>query len=586
MKKLILLGVLIFVYSSNALAEKEFNVGLDVTYRFDKEGISNVEQIVTITNLSQYMYANNYEFDLTGDLPKNIKAWDDGGQMKIDESVEGNEKKIKVNFNNPVAGRDRKYQFRVSFLGKPAVHNGQVWEVSFPKLANADEIDSYRLSVIIPKNFGRLAYSSPNPESNNGEVIVYSQNEGAQYGVVSAFGDFQTFEFDLTFKLDHSQSIAIPADTGYQRVFYDKIDPYPVNVSNDLDGNWLASYILKDKEVKTIKVQGRANILSESSQFIPGIDYHNLTNYTKPTKLWPSANEKFQNLAKTYKNPRDIYTYIISTLKYDFSKKPNRHGGLDALQNPTSALCTEFSDLFVTMSRAAGIPARDINGYAYTQDQNLRPLLLDGNNTLHAWPQYWDFAKGTWVSVDPTWESTTHGIDYFNKLDFNHFSFVTHGLSDELPRSNDRSVQVKFGEFKDYSTKPLEISVNLPFQVYSPIGATANFEIYNPNPFAVYRTDITMSSTNINLTRPELDHLDIIPPFAKINIKFEIIPAWQLDFKLKQIQIEAGNKKLTYNVSNIYFIAWHATIALLSSIVIIVLGVITSRLWSLHLQRR
>lgn len=567
-------------------AEKEFSIGLDVTYRFDKKGVSQVEQLVTITNLTQFMYASNYELNLTGDTPKNIKAWDDGGQIIIDELSDGVNKNIKVNFNNPVAGRDKKYQFRLAFQGKPAIHNGQVWEVSFPRLANVDEIDSYRLSVIIPKDFGRLAYSSPNPESNNGEIMVYTHNQSAQYGVVAAFGDFQTFDFDLSFNLEGSQVIAIPADTGYQRVFYDQIEPFPENIYNDLDGNWLAKYKLKDKEIKTISVRGRVNVLSESSQFIPSVDYHNLTNYTKPTKFWPSNNEKFINLARTYKTPSEIYKYVLANLKYDSSKMPNRLGGLEALQNPETALCTEFSDLFVTMSRAAGIPAREVNGYAYTQDQSLRPLSLDGTNTLHAWPQYWDFAKGTWISVDPTWESTTHGIDYFNKLDFNHFTFVTHGLADDFPKSTDRTVKVGFGEFKDYPTKQLELTVDLPIQIIAPLGASASFQIYNPNPFAVYNTNIAVWGMNIGITNSSTGQLEIIPPFGKVNVKFRFLPAWQLNFLPKHILFEAGNQKLTYNISNVIFIVWHGAIAIFTSFILIVLGIAASRIWGIHLQRQ
>ncbi len=585
MKWLTIIFVGLFVFPFCVYAEKEFNIGLDVTYRFDKDGVSTVEQIVTLTNLTQFMYANNYEMTLVGDTPKNIKAWDDGGQMKIDEEDGSTGRKIRVNFNSPVAGRDKKYQFRFSYIGKPAVHNGQVWEVSFPRLANADDIDSYRLSVIIPKVFGKLAFSSPNPESNNGEVMVFSHTQGAQYGVVSAFGDFQTYEFDLTFNLDHAQAIAIPADTSYQRVFYDQIDPFPENITSDLDGNWLASYSLKDKEPKIVNVRGHANVLSESSQFIPGIDYHNLTFYTKPTKLWPSTNQKFIDLAKIYKTPQEIYNFVVKSLKYDPNKKPNRLGAIDALENPQSALCTEFTDLFVTMSRASGIPAREINGFAYTQDQSLRPLSLGGNNTLHAWPQYWDFAKSTWISVDPTWESTTHGIDYFTKLDFNHLAFVAHGLTDDTPSATNRVVKVKFGEFKDYSTRPLELSVGMPWQVIAPLGASVSLQITNPNPFAIYRTALLISGSNIKLLNLDSNSVDIIPPFAKYNIQVDILPTWQLDFKQKNILFEAGNQKLTYNVSNIYFLIWHASIAIFSSVVLISLVLVTSRIWSLYLQR-
>ncbi|MBI5358281.1 transglutaminase family protein [Candidatus Amesbacteria bacterium] len=588
MRQVIICLLVVIIFPFSVSAEKEFSVGLDVTYRFDKDGISQVEQIVTITNLTQYMYAENYEMNLSGDTPKNIKAWDDGGQMKIDEIFESGQTKIKVNFNNPVAGRDRKYQFHLSYLGRPAIHNGQVWEVSFPRLSNADEIDSYRLSVIIPKSFGRLAFSSPNPESNNGEIMVITHNQGAQYGVVAAFGDFQTYEFNLSYTIDKSQTISLPSDSGYQRIFYDNIEPMPDNITIDIDGNWRAFYEVKNKEKKSIRVSGRANILSESSQFIPSVGYHDLTKYTKPTTYWPSDNETFSSLAKTYKTPQDIYEFVIKTLKYDKSKKPIRSGALEALNKPDSALCTEFSDLFITMSRAAGIPARELNGFAYTSNPELRPLSLSGIDVLHAWPQYWDFAKSTWISVDPTWEVTTKGIDYFSKMDFNHFAFVSHGVSDTEPRSagfykmpgdETKSVDVKFGEFKDYPAKPLELKVEWPWQIWAPLGASAKLIIMNPNSYALYRT-------SVRINHVEFSAVDVLPPFSTHKIDYQINPNWNLNFDTRKLEFEAGVSKLTYNIKVSSYFVWHATVAIFSSFILILLGFIASRIWSLHLQRQ
>ena len=84
------------------------------------------------------------------------------------------------------------------------------------------------------------------------------------------------------------------------------------------------------------------------------------------------------------------------------------------------------------MSRAAGIPAREVNGFAYTQNPNIEPLSLVAD-VLHAWPEYWDKDKASWVQVDPTWGSTTKGTDFFSKLDLRHFTFVVHGLDYQKP---------------------------------------------------------------------------------------------------------------------------------------------------------
>lgn len=55
-------------------------------------------------------------------------------------------------------------------------------------------------------------------------------------------------------------------------------------------------------------------------------------------------------------------------------------------------VCSEYATLFVTLSRAVGIPARFVNGYTYSQ-----PL---GDWSRHAWAEVY---IGRWVSVDPTW---------------------------------------------------------------------------------------------------------------------------------------------------------------------------------------
>ncbi len=54
-------------------------------------------------------------------------------------------------------------------------------------------------------------------------------------------------------------------------------------------------------------------------------------------------------------------------------------------------------------------------------------------DVLHAWPEYYDESKKTWIMIDPTWGNTTHGMDYFSSLDFEHITFVIKGLSSTYP---------------------------------------------------------------------------------------------------------------------------------------------------------
>ena len=214
------------------------------------------------------------------------------------------------------------------------------------------------------------------------------------------------------------------------------------------------------------------------------------------TDYWDTSNPEIISLSKKLRTPRQIYDYVSTKLKYDYTRvKPNveRLGGVNALKNPESAICMEFTDLFITLARASGIPAREINGYAYTENPEIQPLSLV-NDVLHAWPEYYDVDKGVWIPVDPTWGSTTGGVDYFTKLDLRHFTFVIHGVSDTKPypagsyklgTNPQKDVFVSFGSLPQERNSKLKIEANLEGWIPL-ISNRLDINIYNPGPVAVY----------------------------------------------------------------------------------------------------
>ena len=60
--------------------------------------------------------------------------------------------------------------------------------------------------------------------------------------------------------------------------------------------------------------------------------------------------------------------------------------------------CTDYADLFTTLARAAGYPARNIYGLAYKDGPT--PAFM-----FHAWNEV--YTEGRWQAVDPTWNQTT-----------------------------------------------------------------------------------------------------------------------------------------------------------------------------------
>ena len=86
-----------------------------------------------------------------------------------------------------------------------------------------------------------------------------------------------------------------------------------------------------------------------------------------------------------------LLQHVHGFLVYD-DRVPAR-GVLELLDEPRGD-CTEFADLFTSLARAAGLPARTVVGMAYSDDPE--PALA-----FHAWNQV--LVNGVWQAIDPTW---------------------------------------------------------------------------------------------------------------------------------------------------------------------------------------
>ena len=236
---------------------------------------------------------------------------------------------------------------------------------------------------------------------------------------------------------------------------------------------------------------------------------------------------KYKNL----KTPENIYNYLTRTFNYDYgrvSKDIKRLGADFALKNPNMAVCTEFSDSFVALSREKGIFAREIQGYGYSDDAYLRPLSLVAD-VLHSWPQYYDVNKNLWTSVDPTWENTS-GIDYFSSFDLNHIAFAIHGRQSDYPLpagmyklEDTRDVYVVPTKEKPEEEVILDISSDLPDSISKKRGYKGILSIINKGNVFLYSVPIEVSSKELQASLFK-KNIDTIAPFEKVKVDFLINP--------------------------------------------------------------
>ncbi len=540
MKKIFLffsiLILLLLFCSSNLSAQEAIKTSASVVYEIDDNLITKVTHNITLQNTKDTLFAKDYTLNLGGLVPKNVKVYDEHGKNLEFFEYENDfqQVEIKIIFPNALIGKGKVRNFSINFEENSIVRkNGQIWELSIPGVSRGKSFDSYIITLIIPSEFSETLYFNPEPsqtvDSNGKKFFHFNNIDVLGNGIKAFFGEFQLYSFDITYHLDNPYNrrnlmeIAIPPDSPYQRVYYESISPAPENVLKDEEGNWIAYFSLASKQRIDVKIQGVVQIFAKKQLDIPFSDSY-LSQTLKESKFWQINDEKIQKIAKELESPKEIYEFVRTALTYNFEGAypySQRLGAVEALKNPKSATCTEFTDLFIALARAKGIPAREVNGYAYTDNPKIQPLSLV-EDVLHAWPEYWDFEKRVWIPVDPTWGSTTGGFDFFSKFDLRHFSFVFHGINPEKPyppglyklaTNPQKDVFISFTKklTNEDSTPLLTTAVDLELPFLKP---KLIISIQNPGPLALYSKNIQVSQNETAKTY----FIESLPPFGNTQI--------------------------------------------------------------------
>jgi transglutaminase-like putative cysteine protease len=470
--------IFLLIRANSAYAQKQFDVTADVLYEFSQNGSADITHNISIKNLEKYSYASSYKLLLKNTKTIDPVAFDGDRQLSVIKADTAEGVVLQVDFDEAAIGAQSVKNFSINYKSDDfAIRTGEVWELSIPRLHDGNNFDSYRLTLKVPKSLGERAYISPDPIENRDNLefyqFIYDKESLKEAGVTAGFGEFQFFTFTISYHLENPLNkqaeveIALPPDTSIQKMFYDTIKPVPESVRIDQDGNWLAKYTLNPRQRVDVVASGDVQIFATPRSLLP-LSQEAYLNSTSPTKYWQSDDNLIKELAGNLKTPENIYEFVVEKLNYDYQRvRPNvdRLGAVEALANPNNAICMEFTDLFIALARSAGIPAKEANGFAYTDNSEVKPLSLVAD-VLHSWPEYWDNDSKTWIPIDPTWGDTTGGVDYFNKLDLRHFTFAYHGKDPTMPYppgsyklgpNPQKDIFVNFGEYPEDKKQKLEI---------------------------------------------------------------------------------------------------------------------------------
>ena len=590
--------LLFFVSASSVLAAEDFSTFYDVTYKIAESGNARADFNITLENNTGNYYASSYKIEVGFPNVKNAKASDPDGQIfpKVIKTDYG--QSIELDFNKKVLGKGNKLIFNLSFDTEDvASKRGKIWEINVPGVTNQSKFETFDVHVRVPASFGPPTYIKPVQQDM---ILDFTKEQLGKSGISIAFGNKQTYSFVMKYHLKNSNlfpiktEVAIPPTTNYQEVFLSSIDPKPINVREDKDGNWLAQFALNPSQKIEIVLKG----VSELSLYPQkkALSEKDFLEYLKEKPYWETSNLKIKELARSLKTPAAIHKYVVKTLNYDFSRvtenKP-RLGAKASLQNPYSAVCMEFTDLFIAIARAAGIPSREVDGFAFTDNSKQRPVSLV-KDILHAWPEYYDKDLQTWIMVDPTWENTTGGVDYFHVLDFDHFAFTIKGYDSSYPipaggykiagYENTKDVTVELSESEVKKTQNFEMLTNVPSKSLSGLPIDASIRIKNIGNGILSLSEIIIESPTLSPKTQAIPSLNI-PPFGHVNIPFSFEKAPFLTSKKSLVTIRIAGKTFyeTIQVSPFFL---SKEIILIGGVLIAIFGITIIILFTAARTRR
>jgi transglutaminase-like putative cysteine protease len=135
-------------------------------------------------------------------------------------------------------------------------------------------------------------------------------------------------------------------------------------------------------------------------------------------RLPPGVNPRSRSLAAQWTH-LPAQTIVDSALAYFrdqpfwYSRRPpplGDHPIDDFLFTTRRGFCEHYAAAFVTLMRAAGLPARVVTGYQGGEVNPVSDYLIVRQSDAHAWAEVWLDSDG-WVRVDPTAVIPPHRIE-------------------------------------------------------------------------------------------------------------------------------------------------------------------------------
>jgi len=154
-----------------------------------------------------------------------------------------------------------------------------------------------------------------------------------------------------------------------------------------------------------------------------GEDLTKFLSASRMVTLSPRVKELAVHLTKgketTLEKARAIYDYVFENVSYDKTIPGWGEGDTERVCDIRVGNCTDFHSLFISLSRASGIPAKFVIGVPFEKGKK------EGQTTkYHCWAEFHDEQLG-WIPVDisEAWKDKSKYEYHFGTIDENRLEF-------------------------------------------------------------------------------------------------------------------------------------------------------------------
>ncbi len=234
------------------------------------------------------------------------------------------------------------------------------------------------------------------------DVMLDYSNTKEGYVILKYSGKSSKVKLQITGPNNVTYTYNLSVNMPKEEVFplQSKNGKYLISVFENIEGNKYATVFTKEIDV---------SISNEFGPFLYPNQYCTFSDASKATK---KASELAVDCKDDLEVISNVYNFIISNIKYDYTEAENVQSGyipdVDEVLSTKKGICLDYASLMTAMLRSQNIPTRLEVGYA--------------GNVYHAWISSYikdigwvngiiKFDGKSWSLMDPTFASNTKEKD-------------------------------------------------------------------------------------------------------------------------------------------------------------------------------